>query len=152
MAGLEVVVRPVVFPNIRPMPARSLAPEDDPEKGIATLSGASGALIDLAFSETQSWSKSKMVETKRRVDVERVKQKEKDPTTGEETINEENYVDVERMNKLWERDGKGVVTERRFAEPDYQAPERDNIEVLEKDKMIINANLPPESGGGGAAP
>ncbi len=37
MAGLEVVVRPVVFPNIRPAPARALAPEDNPDQGIAVL-------------------------------------------------------------------------------------------------------------------
>ena len=33
MAGFEVVVRPVVFPNIRPAPARSLPPRGRSRQG-----------------------------------------------------------------------------------------------------------------------
>jgi hypothetical protein len=39
MAGFETVVRPAVFPDIRPAPARSLPPADDPEKGMCVITG-----------------------------------------------------------------------------------------------------------------
>jgi hypothetical protein len=140
MAGLEVVVRPVVFPNIRPAPARALAPEDNPDQGIATLSGSGGRLIDLPHSLSASVSRNKQeTETKRVVDTERVYQVEDDGT-----INKDNFVDVDRTTKA------------RFEEPDPDAgaspaersrraikriygqhvEQRANIEVLETDKVI----------------
>ena len=39
MAGLEVVVRPVIFPDIRPRSRPALPPEDDPTKGFAVIQG-----------------------------------------------------------------------------------------------------------------
>ena len=39
MAGLEVVVRPIVFPDIRPRFRPALPAEDDPTKGFAVISG-----------------------------------------------------------------------------------------------------------------
>jgi hypothetical protein len=141
MAGLEVVVRPVVFPDIRPAPARPVAPADDPTKGIAVIEGSGGQFIDLSFSESSSWSKSKTQEVKRTVDVERIYQKTKNPETGKEEIEKENYVDVERMTQITEEDGRGVRTRRFFAKPNPDDPKRDNIEILEKDIEKINKDL-----------
>ena len=70
-AGFEVVVRPVVFPSIRPV-ARVFVPEDAPDKGIAVIGGSGGKLIDLPHSSSVSSSKSRMVEVKRVYDIARV--------------------------------------------------------------------------------
>jgi hypothetical protein len=92
MAGLEVVVRPVVFPNIRPPAARMLAPENDPAQGIATISGTGGKLIDLPHSWSASHSETKQQqETKRQYNVEKVYQ-----VDDNGTINRDNFIEVER--------------------------------------------------------
>jgi hypothetical protein len=68
MAGFEVVVRPAVFPNIRPVPTRSLAPEDNSESGFATFSGSSGQVIALTHSFSASGSRPVETEFERVVD------------------------------------------------------------------------------------
>jgi len=70
--GFETVVRPVVFPNIRPAPARALRIEDAPDKGIAVITGGSNSLVDLPYSEQHSWSQSRMVEVVRKFDKARI--------------------------------------------------------------------------------
>lgn len=95
MAGFEVVVRPVVFPNIRPTPKRSLAPEANPEKGICEIIGSSGRIIDLPYNWSVSTSKGKAVETERRVDEVRVYQENDDGT-----VNRDNFVDIEVANRI----------------------------------------------------
>jgi len=147
MAGFEVIVRPVILPVIRPARARLLAPADDPAQGITTLSGSGGKLIDLTFSETNSWSKSHQVETQRTVDRERVYQK-KPPTPEhpEGEIERENYIDVERVRKLEMRGPNGELL--RY---DYALPSRsDNVEVLQENVTIKNPNAPPAEGGDAA--
>src|SRR4029077_10169427 len=138
MAGLEVVVRPVVFPNIRPVQARFLAPPDDPAKGVATLSGQGGQFIELPRSEEQSAQRSKAVETERTVDVERVYQKVTNPD-GSKEINRENYVDVERAKKITLRNANDTETPMFFAPPLFgPTADRDNIEIIVPDKVIPN--------------
>ena len=66
MAGFETIVRPVVFPNIRPAAPRALPIADAPDKGLATISGGgASSVISLPHSESHSWSRSRMVEVKR---------------------------------------------------------------------------------------
>jgi len=143
--SFETLVRPFVYRPIRPpAPALPVVPEDTPEQGIAVLRGLGGKLIDLSYSETSSWSRSKAVETKRVVDVERVYQK--DPASGKKAVNRENYVDIERMKKLTMQNGNGTKSEYMFTEPDYLAPDRYNIETLEKDVTIINPQAPKPAG------
>jgi len=55
--GFEVVVRPAVFPNIRPQRPGLSLPGDAPDKGFATISGGGGSLISLPWSESASMSK-----------------------------------------------------------------------------------------------
>jgi len=132
MAGFEVIVRPVVFPNIRPAPPRSILPQDDPEQGVAVLGGAGGALIDLTQSESGSTSNSKPVETKRRFDTLRIYQMSDLPgstRTGGE-VNRENYIDVEAVNKVWMRSGNGTTTSYRYADIE----ESENIEILKRNQ------------------
>ena len=125
MAGFEVIVRPVVFPNIRPAPARSILPEDDPDQGFAVLSGVGGKLIDLPASESRSTSRSKPVETKRRFDIVRIYQMD---STGK--INWMVSVDVEIVNKVWTDTPQGEVVQRYS---DLPVPLPPNMQVLERD-------------------
>jgi hypothetical protein len=154
MAGFETIVRPVVFPNIRPAPTRSLPPADDPEQGKCTIGGGGGGIISTSESGSASGSTHNPKETERRVDVARVYQKEDDGT-----INKENFIDIEVANRIkMESDvggdagapvdgvgdadalrdpneGAGGGKERNIF---YYAPvqEKDNIEV--KKRNIIN--------------
>lgn len=95
MAGFEVIVRPVVFPNIRPAPTRSLPPEDDPKKGVCVIHGSGGQLVDLPASWSVSTSKQRSTETERRVDEVRIYQEEEDGT-----VNKKNFIDVEVANRI----------------------------------------------------
>jgi hypothetical protein len=145
MAGLEVVVRPVVFPNIRPAPARALAPEDNPDQGIATLGGSGGRLIDLPHSFSTSFSQQRQTETKRLVDVERIYQVDEDGN-----INKQNFVDVERakgsrfdigeskdptdLGPVDPSDSGADAIKYTYIEPEP----KDNVEILDFDKVITN--------------
>lgn len=143
MAGLEVVVRPVVMPNIRPQPAQTLPPADDPTKGFCVIRGNPATEVNLTTSWSSSTSKSHNVETERRVDTARVYQEEDDGT-----VNKDNFVDIEVANRIRSRGGNqpvvdgsgpgsgtpGVGHEER---QDYyrRVEEADNIEIQERDKI-----------------
>jgi hypothetical protein len=99
MAGFEVVVRPVVFPNIRPAPARSLPPADDPTKGFCEITGGGSFPVQLSFSQSVSTSKSKPTETERREDEVRVYQMDEGGA-----VNKDNFVDVAVANRITMRD------------------------------------------------
>jgi hypothetical protein len=146
MAGFEVIVRPVVFPNIRPAPPRVLAPVDDPEEGFAVLSGSGGRLIDLPHSYSWNARSPKQKETSREFDKERIYQTKDDGGGGSSravggarsgTINRDNYVDVERMTKVWLRDASGMESTITFAIP----PSSDNIETLQKGLIRDNDGI-----------
>jgi hypothetical protein len=162
MAGFEVVVRPVVFPNIRPAPTRSLPPEDDPTKGFCVIKGSSGKVIDLPFSWSVSTSKTRPVETERRVDEVRSYQMEDDGT-----VNRKNFVDVEAANKITMREPgdpipdldplppllPGTPQQRPSGFGEIKKPsfysrvqESGNVEILRRD--VIKTN-PDVAGGGG---
>jgi hypothetical protein len=154
MAGFEVIVRPVIFPNIRPAPTRSLPPEEDPGKGLVVLGGAGGGLIALTRTETHSISRNvnRPWEIKRKVSVERVyQQKDPDAAHPEGKIDKENYVDVERASAIRMQNADGTVSKYRYSDP--LSPHPKNIELMQKDKWIINQTPPPEgTSGGGSAP
>lgn len=95
MAGFETIVRPVVFPNIRPTPTRSLPPADDPEQGKCIIGGGGGGLMSATESISVSGSTHNPKETERRVDVARVYQKDDDGT-----VNRDNFVDIEVANRI----------------------------------------------------
>jgi hypothetical protein len=144
MAGLEVVVRPVVFPDIRPAPARSLPPQDDPEKGFAVIKGNGAKSLTLTDSFSLSMSKSAPVETQRREDEVRTYQMDDDGT-----VNKDNFIDTRVANKIWTKDGGADVPEGGFFIPGgakgakgnsfeiatyYQRQkEKDNIEIRNTD-------------------
>jgi 3-dehydroquinate synthase class II len=125
MAGFEVVVRPMIFPNIRPASRPSVVPaETDPEKGLVVIRGASGKTIDLPYSYSRSFTVTyAKKEKERKFDVARIYQKQ---DNGE--VNRDNYVDVEVAKRITMKESGGNV--------DYNyAPVKpsDNVEILRKD-------------------
>lgn len=143
MAGLEVVVRPVVFPDIRPRPRPSLPPQNDPTKGFAVIKGNPASSVGLSDNWNVSSSKTRPQERQRRVDEARVYQMEDDGT-----VNRKNFVDVHAATKVWMVDpGVGriennvfVPNQARIETPStYARPvEADNIEIRNRD--IIKKN------------
>jgi len=152
MAGLEVVVRPVVFPDIRPQPARSLPPADDPNSGICEIKGSSSFIVTTSTNVNFSVTFAGEKETKRRVDTARVYQKNDDGT-----IERENFVDIEVPNKIWKRGGTGQAGDMTGAQgkektdlrkgayqveywiEQYRAiAEKPNIEITKRNTIIEN--------------
>jgi hypothetical protein len=123
--GFEVVVRPVVFPNIRPAPAQPVPPASDPKQGIATINGSSGQFVELQYSNSINSSSSNPSEKKRRYDVARVYQKD---DAG--NVNQDNFVDINVANRIWMDDGS--VQSRYSYDP---VQEDDNIEIRERNKI-----------------
>jgi hypothetical protein len=126
MAGFEVIVRPVVFPSIRPAPPRVLAPVNDPTQGLAVITGSGGKSIDLphTWSVSLSRQKSQQQETVRQFDKERVKQV--DPNTG--AVNPNTYVDVERLKRVRLETDQGPIKVL-YSDP----PQVNNVEPIETD-------------------
>lgn len=129
MSRLESIVRPVVVPNIRPAPARPKAPDDDAARGVCVLNGSSGGLIDLSISSSDSISRQRSNELKRRYDEVRVYQREDDGT-----VNRENFVDVEVVNRLWLQAGDGTIQKARFK----RVKETDNVEIIKPHNFVEN--------------
>lgn len=136
MAGLEVVVRPVIFPDIRPAPRPSVVPaETDPEQGLVVIRGASAKTIDLPSSYSVSFTVTYATEKKRRFDVARVYQigggsSSSRSASGRSAsgVNRDNYVDVEVVKQITLGQQGGNV--------DYNfAPveESDNVEIIRRD-------------------
>ncbi len=129
MSGFEVIVRPVVLPNIRPAKPQLIPAADDPSQGIAVLSGLGGKLIDLTLSEQSSWSRSRATETKRTFDEVRIYHVDDDGT-----VDREQFIDTEVVKKIQTRDSNGIDEEIRYADP----PVQENIEIMKTDVVRVN--------------
>ena len=131
--NFETFVRPFVFRPFRPpAPALPVLPEDKPDQGVVVLRGLS-ELIDLTYSETSSWSKSKNQEKQRTVDRQRIYQKQEDGT-----INKENFVDVDTMKKVEMMDnGTGEPSIWVYAEP----RQSDNVYTLQPDVVYVQPDV-----------
>ena len=96
MAGFELIVRPVVFPNIRPAPAQVLPAEDDPTQGMAVIGGSPRRKLSASYSWSINMSRQKPhKENKRQYNKERVYQQD-----DQGKINKNNFIDVERLRKV----------------------------------------------------
>jgi hypothetical protein len=149
MAGFEIVVRPAIFPDIRPAPAQPVPPADDPNKGFATIHGNGGHQFSTSSSYSVSASSSQRSETERRSDEARIYQKE---DNGK--INKKNFVDLRAPNRIKMKGppspkvqdrpsfgfGQGPMEEDPLNRPDMIGPEvevyfyrkiqeKDNIEI-----------------------
>ena len=144
--GFETVVRPVVFPNIRPAPARALPIEDAPDKGLAVIAGGSNSLVDLPFSEQHSGSTNRAVEKKRTFDKVRLYYTRpegtpagmlaKDGTAKEDTVDKSEYWEFEVLRKLEYQDDDGKQSSEEFA----PIAEAENIEVIERNQTRTSAD------------
>jgi hypothetical protein len=122
--GFEVVVRPAVFPNIRPASPRVLMPEDNPTQDIAVIGGSSGKFVGTSLSWSTSLSRQNPYqEAARQFTKERVHQ-----VDDKGNVNKKNYVDVERVQKIRLQTIDGPL---RFVYED--PPPRENIETLARD-------------------
>lgn len=148
MAGLELVVRPVVFPNIRPAPPRSLPAVSSPDKGFAVIHGMGAKSMSVSNSFSSSTSTNRKKETQRRVDEARVYQK-----TDDGTVDKYNYVDIEVANKVWMKGapanfrgftgddlvptypGRGWTGDDIEVRTYERVKEKDNIEIKKRDVM-----------------
>jgi hypothetical protein len=120
--GFETVVRPAVFPNIRPSPARLVPIADAPDKGLAVITGGSNRLVDLPYTENHSWSRNRSVEVKRTYDKARVYY-----TRPDGTFDTSKYWEFEVLRSIeYLEDGKNVIGAS-FAPLEHL----DNIEVVE---------------------
>jgi hypothetical protein len=126
--GFEVVVRPVVFPNIRPAPAQPRPPASDSTQGIARINGSSGQFLDLQYSDSINQSSSNPKEVKRRYDTARVYQMDDDGN-----VNKDNYVDINVVNKFGMKDGRGVASTYSYA----PAKEKKNVVIIHKNRIDI---------------
>ena len=149
MAGFEVVVRPVVFPDIRPSPARSLPPQQDPTKGFAVIKGNGAKSMTTSESFSMSMSKSRPTETERRVDETRIYQMDDDGT-----VNKDNFVDVEvanRITMLRQAVTKQRGEAQRVSEENYykRIQEERNIEIKKRDQIRKNEEQAAKEAGYG---
>jgi hypothetical protein len=126
MAGFELIVRPVVFPNIRPAPAQVLPAEDDPTQGMIAIGGQPSRSLSASSGWSVSLSRDKPhKEQKRQFDTERVFQQ--DAGGG---INRQNYVDVERLKKVRLERKEGPY-KMLYDDP----PSRPNVEIIAADQV-----------------
>lgn len=156
MAGFETVVRPVVFPDIRPAPAQPIPPPVDPTQGFATIRGNGGKTVSFSNSYSSTISSSQRSEIERRVDVARVYQKD-----DKAKINKKNFVDIEAVNRLKVKGPPSAGTNNKPSFGFAQGPmtgddlsgsirsfdserqvwylrrigEKDNVKILERDKI-----------------
>jgi hypothetical protein len=98
MASFETVVRPVVFPDIRPQAPRSLPPDDD-SSGMV-IRGNPAKSFDLSYSYSFNASSNSNRETEREVDTMRIYQHD----------NHDNYIDVDVATRVNKRGPRGFAS------------------------------------------
>jgi hypothetical protein len=132
MAGFEVIVRPVVFPNIRPAPSRSLPPADDATQGQAVLSGSSGQVIALTHSYSASASSSGGTETERTFDVARIRPSGSDGAgrSARADGSGDTYIDVEVLKRVKLRGGGGDTSVYHYT----PIEESENVEIIRRNQ------------------
>jgi len=154
---LPLSVRPPEPQPARKPPASTAVPDNT---GFAVFTAGGGQVLTLNLSLSESFSRSKQQEKERLVDVVRVKQKTKDPVTGKEEINEENYIDVKVPKEINMTDSNGVETIYKYAEEPFVSDvgtRNDNVEILnydvrEENKSYIDEDITDPDTVGRVAP
>jgi hypothetical protein len=159
MSDLTLTVRQELpfspFPVVKPPPART-RPEVD-NTGWAVFAGGSSEIKDIKYQYNASFSRSMEQEKTRISDHVRVKQKTKDPATGKEEVNEENYIDVAVPKEIQTvNDADGTAKYYKYNEPYvYDVPS--NVEPLkydvrEENKGYVDPDITNPGTVGRAAP
>jgi hypothetical protein len=137
MAGFETIVRPVVFPNIRPATPQNVPPKD--ATGTEqVIRGNPASVASNSRSVHEAWSLSRNVETERRVDVMRIYQKD-----DQGNVNKDNFVDVEITNRMRRRGGlapsnTGGTASQQYTNYYRRQPETDWIKLFDQDQIRQN--------------
>jgi len=116
----EVLVRPNVYPRIRPIP-NPAPPPLDPEDRLVVLDSSSVTIIELNFTYSYSMSRTKIEETSRKFDVARISNVD----------DSSQFVDVEVITALKLRDADRMVYKRKYEKP-KAGP---NVEILKEDQF-----------------
>jgi hypothetical protein len=132
MSGFETIVRPMILPNIRPAPARSVAPADDPEQGKCVIAGHSTGTITSSYSINTSVQKASAHEEKRQFDEVRIREEGRggDARGTRAPAPGGSFIDVEVLTKLWLRGSDGKKFTRNYTPIDDEAG---NIQILRRD-------------------
>jgi hypothetical protein len=126
MAQFEGIVRPVVFPNIRPTQARPLTPATS-DQDAYVIRGSSGQTAELRLTTSGSFFAEAPTEIERTEDFVRVYQ-----VQDNDEVNKENFVDLAVAKKI-SMVSSPVVTYR------YRpVEETDNVEILSRDHVTYS--------------
>lgn len=135
MAGIEVVVRPSVFPDIRPQAKESRAPAD-PDSGRTVLTGSDALVLDLNLTFTQSLTRQVAREEKRIFDIARIYKTTPDPDnpSAPPSIDKNTYLDVEMPHAIRLKTSRnGPNIDRYYRKPKPEDYPNGNVEILEED-------------------
>lgn len=135
MAGIEVIVRPAVFPDIRPT-AKETKANADPDAGRTIWTGSDGLVLDLNLTLTQSMSKSVNTEVKRIYDIARIYKTTPDPDNPQAapSIDRNTYVDVEMPHAIRMQKYKdGPTFDYYYRKPVADDYPNGNVEIMEED-------------------
>ena len=133
MASFEGIVRPVVFPNIRPAQARPLVPGSGQEAYV--IRGSSGQTLELTITTSASVTVASSVEEDREFDTARVYQEEDDGV-----FNKENFIDVQVAKKIGMRSSGPP---QRKGGPGIGVPERQQGDPIPADRRKTNYYYTP---------
>lgn len=140
MPGIEVIVRPSVFPDIRPK-SRNEGTAPDPEAGRCRLTGADGLVLDLNLSLTQSMSKQHGQETKRVYDIARIYRTvpNQDNPEAAPRVDRDTYLDVEVPHQVrLEQYRNGPTIDRYYRKPQPEDYPNGNVEIIEENLVREN--------------
>lgn len=133
MPGIEVVVRPSVFPDIRPQ-AKETAASADPNAGRTVLTGMDGLVLDLNLTLNQSMTKQIAREEKRIFDIARIYKTTPSETGGPPNIDKGTYIDVEMPHAIrLKKTDKGPNIDRYYRKPKAEDYPNGNVEIREED-------------------
>lgn len=128
MAGLETVVRPAVFPDIRPSSARDARPVD-PDRGRAHINGSGGQVIDLAQSFSQNTQKQHVSEEYRVFDIIRIYRTFQN-ANGQTQIDRNSWIDQEVMWQVITVLHTGETRRTIYRKPQPQDYPNGNMEII----------------------
>lgn len=145
---ITLLVRQEIATPVRPRVGGTSGATTDSTASSFVLGGRSGQVIDLKFTYSANFSRDQHQEKERIVDEVRVKQMKKNPETGKQEVNEENYIDVQVPKQINMVGPRGVESIDKFnpesiSTINVKDGEISNVEVLNKDVKIKNPDYTP---------
>lgn len=134
--GLTGVIRPEVFPDIRPKVSITAFPQQEPEKdesaGRFESTGSDGKVIDLNYTFSITYSRRSGREEKREYTIARVFRVREDSGGRATGVDRGTFVDVEMPTKIKLREGqKGPTRLDVYRQPRADDYPNGNVEIRE---------------------